>query len=64
MAETLRMLSTMTEYELYRVENSKGDHSESPLGDFRGPFHYGGLLRPATPPFLLSPLIPPVFTCF
>ena len=25
---------------------------------------YGGLLRPATPPFLLSPLIPPVFTCF
>ena len=28
------------------------------------PYHYGGLLRPATPPFLLSPLIPPVFTCF
>ena len=29
-----------------------------------GGAHYGGLLRPATPPFLLSPLIPPVFTCF
>ena len=25
---------------LYRVENSKGDHSESPLGDFRGPFFW------------------------
>ena len=24
----------------YRVENSKGDHSESPLGDFRGPFFW------------------------
>ena len=23
-----------------RVENSKGDHSESPLGDFRGPFFW------------------------
>ena len=25
--------------------------------------HYGELLRPATPPFFFSPLLPAVFTC-